>query len=286
MALKILQFRLVAGNKVCIRLTHMGDKLTEIMAWKRQEIAGRAREVSLSELKKLNRQLPPPPSFAQALNRPDGHLAVIAEIKRRSPSAGDIAAGANAPTQAQRYQAAGADSMSILTDQKYFGGTLADLREVTSLQARSPAPIPCLRKDFMVHPIQVLEARENGASAILIIVRALSDEDMACLREAADAAGLAALYEIHSEPELERAVAHQAEIIGVNNRDLAIFKTDLALSERLIPQFPPEVIPVSESGIHTAQDAQRAKACGARAVLVGESLMKAADPAGLLASFR
>ena len=264
----------------------MADKLTEIMAWKRQEIAGRIRPISPDELQELNRSLPPPPSFADALRRADGNLAVIAEIKRRSPSAGEIAAGANAVDQALHYQAAGADAMSVLTDHRYFGGSLDDLRGVRSQLAAAPPDVPCLRKDFMVHPIQVREAREAGASAILIIVRALTDDEMACLREAANAAGLDALYEVHSEPELERAVAHSAKVIGVNNRDLAIFKTDLALSERLIPQFPDGVISVSESGIHTAADAARAKSCGADAVLVGESLMKAESPGQLLASFR
>jgi len=138
----------------------------------------------------------------------------------------------------------------------------------------------------MVHPIQVLQAREAGASAILIIVRALTDDEIKTLHGAATAAGLDALFEIHSEPELARALAHQARIIGVNNRDLTIFKTDLALSERLIPQFPKDVIAVSESGIHTAADAARAHACGAHAALVGESLMRAPDPAQLIAAFR
>jgi indole-3-glycerol phosphate synthase len=193
---------------------------------------------------------------------------------------------ANALEQAGRYQEAGADCMSVLTDQKYFGGTLADLEEVTAALRGTSAPVPCLRKDFMVHPVQVAEARRAGASAILIIVRALDDTEITTLHEAATAAGLDALFEIHSEPELERAVSHGAKIIGVNNRDLAIFRTDLALSERLIPQFPSDVVAVSESGIHTAVDAARAKACGAHAVLVGESLMKAEDPAALLASFR
>ncbi|HEY1109387.1 MAG TPA: indole-3-glycerol phosphate synthase TrpC, partial [Opitutaceae bacterium] len=145
---------------------------------------------------------------------------------------------------------------------------------------------PCLRKDFMVHPLQVLEARESGASAILIIVRALNDDEIKTLFNAAKAAGLDALFEIHNEPELDRAVAHGARIIGVNNRDLAIFKTDLGLSERLIPRFPKDVIGVSESGIFTGVDAGRARASGAHAILVGEALMRAADPAALITEFR
>jgi indole-3-glycerol phosphate synthase len=264
----------------------MSDKLTEIMAWKRQEIAPLLRPVSETELARLDASLPPPPSFASALRRVDLTLAVISEIKRRSPSAGEIKANASALDQAQRYRAAGADALSILTDQKFFGGTLDDLTEVTSHFRVSTGAMPCLRKDFMVHPIQVLQAREAGASAILIIVRALEDEEIKTLFNSARAAGLDALFEIHHERELERALQHGAKIIGVNNRDLAIFKTDLALSERLIPQFPRDVTAVSESGIFTAADASRVRAAGAHAVLVGEALMKAPDPAALVAAFR
>jgi indole-3-glycerol phosphate synthase len=134
--------------------------------------------------------------------------------------------------------------------------------------------------------VQVREAREAGAAAILIIVRALTDEEITVLHAAAQAAGLAALFEIHTEREIERAVAHGARIIGVNNRDLAIFKTNLGLSERLIPLIPRERVAVSESGIFTAADARRVQAAGARAVLVGEALMRAADPAALAAQLR
>ncbi|OAM87927.1 indole-3-glycerol phosphate synthase TrpC [Termitidicoccus mucosus] len=275
------------------------DKLTEIMAWKRREIAPLVRPVSLGELAALNARLPAPPSFAAALRRADGKTAVIAEIKRRSPSAGAIAENASAPAQARRYQSA-ASAMSVLTDHKYFGGTLDDLRavaaalrggdsEVTSDKWQvagdeaggAPCP-PIIRKDFMVHPVQVAEAREAGAGAILIIVRALDDGEIETLHAAARAAGLDALFEIHHEDELARALRHGARIIGVNNRDLSVFKTDLALSERLIPQFPRDVIAVSESGIFTGADAARVRAAGAHAVLVGEALMKARDPAALI----
>jgi indole-3-glycerol phosphate synthase len=264
----------------------MSDKLTEIMAWKRQEIAPHLRDVSESELQRLDAATPRPPSFAGALRRGDGRLAIISEIKRRSPSAGDIKAGISAIDQAKRYQAAGADALSVLTDTKFFGGTLDDLRGVTAHFAAVAPARPCIRKDFMVHPLQVLEARAAGASAILIIVRALTDEEIKVLFGAATAAGLDALFEIHNEREIDRAVAHGARIIGVNNRDLAIFKTDLGLSERLIPRFPRDVIAVSESGIFTGADARRVRSAGARAVLVGEALMKAADPAALIADFR
>jgi len=279
------------------------DKLIEIMAHKRREIAPLIRPVALAELEQLNARLPAPPSFARALRPADGSLAVISEIKRRSPSAGAIAENASAPDQALRYQAAGASALSVLTDETYFGGALDDLRDVAvamqsggSILLPSKEPkgagcppypaLPILRKDFMVHPVQVLQAREAGASAILIIVRALDDAEIRALHDAARAAGLDALFEIHDEDELARALAHGAKIIGVNNRDLTIFKTDLALSERLIPQFPKTVTAVSESGIHTAADAARARACGAHAVLVGEALMRAPDMAALLASFK
>ena len=264
----------------------MSDKLTEIMAWKRNEIAPLVRAVSTTELEHADASSARPPSFSNALKRNDGTLAVIAEIKRRSPSAGDIKADASALEQAQRYQTAGADALSILTDEKFFGGTLKDLTDVTAHFRQTAPARPCLRKDFMVHPIQVLQARQSGASAILIIVRALSDEEIKTLFVAAQAAGLDALFEIHHETELDRALSHGAKIIGVNNRDLAIFKTDLGLSERLIPLFPAHVIAVSESGIFTTVDAHRAHAAGAHAVLVGEALMKAADPAGLIGDFR
>ncbi|KXU34336.1 indole-3-glycerol phosphate synthase [Cephaloticoccus capnophilus] len=263
----------------------MSDKLLEIMAHKRREIAPVLREVPLDELRELDASLPRPPSFAEALRRPDDdRLAVIAEIKRRSPSAGAIAENASATEQARRYQAAGASALSVLTDNKYFGGELGDLRDVVEMLRREPPSVPCLRKDFMLHPTQVREAREAGASAILIIVRALDDPTIATLYAAAQAAGLDALFEIHEEPELARALAHGAKIIGVNNRDLAVFKTDLAFSERLIPRFPKNVIAVSESGIATAADAARARAAGAHAILVGESLMRAPDPQALLQS--
>lgn len=262
------------------------DKLTEIMAHKRREVAPLIRPVFADELLALNRRLPKPPSFHDALRRPDGKLAIISEIKRRSPSAGAIKENASALDQAHRYRAAGAAALSILTDQQYFGGTIADLVEVTADFAQRPPALPCLRKDFMVHPIQVLQAREAGASAILIIVRALNDDEITSLFDAAKAAGLDALFEIHNEPELERAVRHGAKIIGVNNRDLAIFKTDIGLSEKLIPKFPKNVVAVSESGFSTGADAARAKAIGAHALLVGESLMKAADPAALVREFQ
>jgi indole-3-glycerol phosphate synthase len=267
-------------------VVYVQDKLSEIMEWKRREIAPLVRDVPESELLLLNASLPAPSPFIAALRRQDGKLAVIAEIKRRSPSAGDIAKNASSVDQASAYRAAGADAMSILTDLKYFGGTLDDLRGVTDHLKGPGAAIPCLRKDFMVHPIQVLEARQSGASAILIIVRALSDDEISVLHAAARAAGLDALFEVHAEDEIRRAAEHGAKAVGVNNRDLAIFKTDLGLTERLMAKFPKGVVAVSESGINTPADAARVRKAGAHAVLVGEALMRSADPSALLASFR
>lgn len=261
------------------------DKLTEIMASKRREIADRMREVSASELEAAAKKAGPHPSFSEALGRPD-RLSVIAEMKRRSPSAGAISEGTAATDKAGRYAAAGADAISVLTDGPYFGGSLDDLADITGNFRSANIAVPCLRKDFMVHPVQVIEAIEAGASAILIIVRALTDEEMAALFEAANAAGLDAIFEVHTEPEIERAVKTGARIIGVNNRDLARFKTDLATSETLIPLLPEGTISISESGIFSPTDAARARAAGADAILVGEALMKADDPAALIAAFQ
>lgn len=260
------------------------DKLSEIMAWKRREIEGIVRDVKDSELAEFYDDRRVRGSFIDALKRETG-VAVISEIKRRSPSAGQIKELAKSTEQAQKYIGAGADCLSILTDEKYFGGALKDLESVTDAYNRNQTGIPCLRKDFMVHPIQVLQAAQAGAAAILIIVRALQNDEMRALRAAADLAGLDALYEIHEEKELEIAVDHDARIIGVNNRDLRVFKTDLAFSEKLIPQFPKHVLPISESGIWTKEDALRVKAAGARAVLVGEALMKADSPSSLIQDF-
>ena len=253
------------------------------MAWKRREIEGRLRPVTDRELNRWGETASSRPGFAKALRQPD-RLAVIAEIKRRSPSAGAIAAEAGAARQAQRYLEAGAGALSVLTDKKYFDGSLDDLREVTAFLDGANRVLPCLRKDFMVHPVQIIEALEAGARAILIIVRALQDDEIARLFDAATAAGLDTLFEVHEEREVERALNAGARVIGVNNRDLARFTTDLAFTEAILPQLPDDIIKVSESGIATSADARRARSAGADAILVGESLMRAEDPAALLES--
>jgi indole-3-glycerol phosphate synthase len=257
----------------------MTDRLAEIMDWKRKEIQPRLRPVSDRELEQLGKRRDAAPFLlSQTLASRKGQLSVIAEIKRRSPSAGVIAEGVQAVDQAIRYLNAEADALSILTDEKYFGGELRDLWDVVELLVQHQRKIPCLRKDFMVHPVQVVEAAEAGASVILIIVRALDDDGIVRLRDAAQLCGLDCLYEIHSEPELERCLKFNPRIIGVNNRDLGTFTTDIGLSEKLIPMMPSKVFKISESGIFNTEDAARARAAGADAVLIGQALMQSEDP--------
>ncbi len=262
------------------------DKLAEIMAAKRQAIQELVRPVRDSELERLAQIASPCGSFSEALARPD-RLSVIAEIKRKSPSAGEISdPGLSAVEQARKYVNAEADCLSILTDQDYFGGTMRDLWDVIEFLEVHKRSTPCLRKDFMVHPVQVVEAAEAGATCILIIVRALADDEIKALDDAARLSGMDALYEIHEEEELERALKFDPRIVGVNNRDLKRFQTDLAISEDLIPQIPEGIIRVSESGIFTPEDAERARATGADAILVGEALMRSEDPDALMQAFQ
>lgn len=252
------------------------DKLTEIMAWKRQEVGPRIRPVRKEELTRWQEMRADKVGFAAALDDAPG-LGLIAEIKRRSPSAGEIAELPEATEQARRYYNAGVDCISVLTDEKYFGGTINDLWEVNEFMDGRSDPRPTLRKDFFFHPIQVLEAAEAGAAAILIIVRALADDEIKTLYDYAECCGLDALFEVHTMAELERALRFEPQMIGVNNRDLSRFVTDLAISETIIPQIPEGILSVSESGIHSAEDAGRAYDAGADAVLVGEALMKMDD---------
>lgn len=247
------------------------------MAWKRQEIAIRGRPVRDHELGRFLGGKDHPHRFEKALRRESG-MSIISEIKRKSPSAGAIAEERDSVEQARLYYNAGADAISVLTDEKFFGGTMKDLWDVNDLlKNRQDAP-PTLRKDFFVDRQQVLEAAEAGASCILIIVRALEDAEMDMLFEAANLAGLDAIFEVHEEKEVDRALNSGARIIGVNNRDLSRFVTDLAISEAIIPELPESCIAISESGIHSIADAERAFACGADAILVGEALMKLKDP--------
>ena len=264
----------------------MSDKLTEIMDWKRQEIASLIRPVSDRELERLgSRKDLHPFLMSGSLRVHPERLGVIAEIKRRSPSAGAIREDANAEDQAIKYVNADADALSVLTDQKFFGGRIQDLWDVVEMLERHSRKVPCLRKDFMVHPVQVVEAAEAGASAILIIVRALDDGTIRDLQHAAELAGMDSLFEVHNQEELDRALRFNPKMVGVNNRDLRRFVTDLSISETLIPQIPDGVIRVSESGIFTVEDAARVRAAGADAILVGQALMEQDDPTELLESF-
>ena len=262
------------------------DKLAEIMAAQRNALRDKIRPVRERELSRLADIQHKSNSFAQALSCKE-RLSVIAEIKRKSPSAGEIAdSELNAVEQARKYINADVDCLSVLTNTDYFGGSLQDLWDVVEFIEVHDRKTPCLRKDFMLHPIQVIEAAEGGARCILIIVRALNDDEIKALRDASGIAGLDILYEIHEERELERALRFDPQIIGVNNRDLKRFKTDLSISESLIPQIPDDIIKVSESGIFEAEDARRAKACGADAILVGEALMRSSDVEKLVSTFQ
>jgi indole-3-glycerol phosphate synthase len=200
---------------------------------------------------------------------------VIAEVKRRSPSKGEINAGLDAGAQAAAYAEGGAAALSILTEPTHFGGRPEDLTA-----AREHAAVPLLRKDFHVHPLQLLEAKALGASAVLLIARALSPSDLPQLATAAADLGLETLVEVRDEWELERAVAIRASVIGVNNRDLETLVIDAAVSRLLLPRVPRGVPAVYESGVRTRDQVEEAALLGADAVLVGSSVSAAADPVG------
>ncbi|TNF29358.1 MAG: indole-3-glycerol phosphate synthase TrpC, partial [Deltaproteobacteria bacterium] len=206
-------------------------------------------------------------------------VRVIAEVKRRSPSAGDIQAAADPVAQARAYTAGGAAAISVLTEPAHFGGALSDLEAVAAAVSA-----PCLRKDFIVSQRQLLEARVAGASLVLLIVAILDDAELRALREAAEALGMHALVEAHDAEEVDRAVASGARIIGVNNRDLRTFSIDLATCERLRSRIPPGVVAIAESGVNGPADVSRLRASGYDVFLVGTALMRAADPAAALAA--
>ncbi|MFP6895214.1 MAG: indole-3-glycerol phosphate synthase TrpC, partial [Roseibacillus sp.] len=211
--------------------------------------------------------------FRAALDRGPDQLGVIAEVKKASPSAGVIDPNFDALKQAGMYIEGGASCMSILTDKKYFQGSLTYL---TSISKESP--IPLLRKDFTVHEAQIYEAVIAGADAILLIVACLTDEELHKFYHIARDFQLDALVEVHDLPEMERAIDLGADLIGINNRNLKTFKTDLATTEQLAEEAPDNVTLVSESGIRTTADAQRVLDAGANAILVGEALMRANVP--------
>ena len=206
-------------------------------------------------------------------------IRIIAEVKRRSPSAGVIRATADPASIAAGYAAAGAAAISVLTEPEHFGGSLDDLAAVAAT-----VDLPCLRKDFIVDEVQLLEARAAGASLALLIVACLRDRELRALREAAEGLGLTCLVEAHDQAEVRRALDTGARVVGVNNRDLKTFAIDLAVAERLRPQIGDAAIAVAESGIRTRADLERLRAAGYDAFLVGSGLMQAPEPARALAT--
>lgn len=251
----------------------MTDKLTEICATKRSEVAARKAAISLATLREHAAAQTAPRGFEAALRAQaaDG-FALIAEIKKASPSKGLIREDFHPADHARAYQAGGAACLSVLTDAPYFQG-----HEDFLVEARAACTLPVIRKDFMIDPWQCLEARAIGADAILIIAACLSDSQMAEIEAAALEQGMDALVEVHDEAEMERAARLRSRLIGVNNRDLKRFVTDLGTTERLAPLAPEGTLLVAESGINNHADLLRLAKCGARTFLVGESLMRQAD---------
>ena len=254
----------------------MTDILTHIAAYKRDEVAVRKAARGQGEVDAAALTAALPRGFKAALERAHapGRLALIAEIKKASPSKGLIREDFNPPALARAYEAGGAACLSVLTDAPSFQGADAFLTA-----ARDATALPCLRKDFLVDPWQVAESRALGADAILVILAMVDDALAADLMAEALALGMDALVEVHDEAEMARAGTLGADLVGVNNRDLRTFVTDLGITERLAAAAPPGALLVTESGISTAADAVRLERSGATAMLVGESLMRQSDVA-------
>jgi indole-3-glycerol phosphate synthase len=253
--------------------------LDDIVAGVREDLAEREATVPEDALRALAEQAPPTRDPMPAFRAPE--LSVIAEVKRRSPSKGDLADIPDPAALAGRYAAGGAAAISVLTEQRRFNGNLDDLRHV-----RAAVETPLLRKDFIVTSYQLLEARAAGADLVLLIVAALDDATLARLHAEARALGLTVLVEVHDEEEITRALAVGAELVGVNARNLKTLEVDPGTFGRLVGLLPEEVVRVAESGIGGADDAARYAAEGADVVLVGEALVKDGDPAAAVAAMR
>jgi len=255
--------------------------LDEILEHKRRELdAAHAREAPEALARRAESRTDAPRGFARALARAPAPR-IVAEIKRRSPSRGEIRADFDPVACAESYARGGAAAISVLTDARFFGGALGFLGRV-----RDAVALPLLRKDFLIDPYQVDEARVAGADAVLLIAAALSSERLRDLMDRAGKRGLDALVEVHDEAELDVALAAGARLVGINNRDLRTFETDLAVTERLAARIPEGVVVVAESGIFEAGDVARLARAGAHAFLVGESLMREHDVASALERLR
>jgi indole-3-glycerol phosphate synthase len=245
--------------------------LDEIVEQKKREVTKLpARIIAVGDLRDAMLEHGERRDFIGALKKPiRGDIGLIAEVKKASPSAGIICKDFDPVRIAKEYEAAGASCLSVLTDEKFFHGSLDYLRQI-----RATVKLPLLRKDFIIDERQILEAIEWGADAILLIVSILSDEQLQKFHSLATDAGLAVLVEVHDAAEMERALKINPLLLGVNNRDLKTFKVDLATTENLASQMGKDKILVAESGIHTRADVERLKKCGAKAILVGESLLR------------
>lgn len=250
------------------------DVLARICARTRADLAARKAALPAAVLERRAADAGPPRGFAAALARKldEGSYGLIAEMKRASPSGGLIRQDFSPAAIARSYAAAGAACLSVLTDGPFFQGSLADLE-----QARDACTLPVLRKDFMLDPWQVLEARAHGADCILLIMACLSDTDAAGLESEAMALGMDVLVEVHDDGELARALHLRSRLIGINNRNLKTLKTDISTTEQLMPRLPPGTAAVSESGLASRADLDRMARAGARRFLIGESLLRQPD---------